>query len=241
MAIDERLARKGRSEPIRGLVQQGRYHQAFYASHKSQLNDNGFSDADHQLLSESIAKLDTDTASRADAGGISKGLTRTEAQRLADAKEFVRKVRRVARQALRKNPVEGVTEKSFNAGESLGRSTPKLSQYLTTISGAVRSSDAALAPYFRGEKASEILVARKKDLDEADAAQEVALSALPLETQQIYETKGRLLELIEDMNACGKNAYDGQAPIASQFNKDLLLRARAAAKAAAAPEPALPA
>jgi hypothetical protein len=36
---------------------------------------------------------------------------------------------------------------------------------------------------------------------------------------------GEILDMIEDMNRVAKIGFDGRAEIASQFNKDLILRA----------------
>jgi hypothetical protein len=234
--VDERLVRKGRREPIRGLVQQGRVHEGLYAAHKTKLNENGFPEAKFTALKEAVARLDSETARRANAAGVSKSLTRTESQRVADTKVFIRKLRRVVPQALRDKPVPGVSVESFNAGGALGRSSPKLSVYLSTIADSLKAADESLAPFFGGVKPSETHAKVKQDLDAADTAQEVAVSALPKETQQVYATKGALLELIEDMNNCGKNAYDADASNAAVFNKDVLLRARKTES----PEPAPP-
>jgi hypothetical protein len=41
---------------------------------------------------------------------------------------------------------------------------------------------------------------------------------VPRETQKVYEAKGRLLSLIEEMNKVGKIAFWGQNDIAGLFN-----------------------
>jgi hypothetical protein len=49
---------------------------------------------------------------------------------------------------------------------------------------------------------------------------------LPADTEKLYETKGRVLEWIEDVNRAGKSAFDGDAARVAVWNKDVLMRAR---------------
>ena len=92
--------------------------------------------------------------------------------------------------------------------------------------GPAQQADAALAPYFGGQKVSELLKAAREKLAAADAVQETTLSALPGETQSIYQLKGEGLELVEDLNAVARNAFAGNSALLGQFNKDMLLRGR---------------
>ncbi|MBI4952750.1 MAG: hypothetical protein HY908_12005 [Myxococcales bacterium] len=117
--------------------------------------------------------------------------------------------------------------KSFNAGGRLGRVTKEISGYLTVVRPFVVKLDAALKPYFDDKLASEELDKAKNELDAADTKQEVGLANLPEATLQVYEAKGRVLHLIEELNRLAKNAFDGQAEIVGKFNKDILLRGRA--------------
>lgn len=70
------------------------------------------------------------------------------------------------------------------------------------------------------------LDAIKADLDAAQTAQERGLDELPEATALIYEKKGRLLGLIEDLNAAGRTVHEGNALLGARYNKDLLLAAR---------------
>ena len=90
--------------------------------------------------------------------------------------------------------------------------------------------DDGLKKFFAGTKPSTLLDTVKSGLDNADATQEAAIAALPGDTQSVYEKKGRLLEMIEDMNRAGKSAFDGNATKMAMFNKDILLRGRASRK-----------
>ncbi len=64
-------------------------------------------------------------------------------------------------------------------------------------------------------------------LKAADTSQEVTLSGLPQDTLAVYMTKGKVLEMIEDMNRIAKNAFKGQPERVAEFNKEVLKRARA--------------
>lgn len=58
------------------------------------------------------------------------------------------------------------------------------------------------------------------------------MASLPVDTQKVYAAKGRGVELVEELNAVAKNAFEGDAALIGQFNKDVLLRARKAQAAA---------
>ena len=107
-------------------------------------------------------------------------------------------VRRAVPVVLRKHKVENITKSTFNAGESLGRSTPKISKYLTKIRPAVKALGEYLKPRFNGESPSEILESLKSDLDNTDATQEFFRAGLPESTADIYLKAGELLDLIEE-------------------------------------------
>ena len=98
--------------------------------------------------------------------------------------------------------------------------------YLNAIAPHVTKLDADLSPFFQKKSASAELAQVKTALDAADTTQEVALAGLPADTLAVYEAKGRVLEAIEDLNAVARNAFDGQAEIVGQFNKDVLNRSR---------------
>jgi hypothetical protein len=234
---DMQLVTKGRSEPIKGLLQQARVHLELATMHATPLAENGWSVEDTNALRATLTKLDTDAAMRADAFEASNGHRNAEQVAIDQVKAFVRRLRNALPRALRESPEAGITEDAFRAGGTLRRSTPKLSKYLLTIRPSVVRLDAALAPHFNGTLPSTILDSVKAALDSADARQENALAALPAETQNIYESKGRLLQMIEDLNRAGKNAFDGNATMAAMFNKDILLRARTGRKPSTDVEP----
>ena len=241
MGVDQRLVKKGRGEPRIELAQQLRVSGGHWESHKDALAAAGFDAADGPKFLEYASKLESEVARQAEAKGGSEGKTRAEGAAMDLAKGLVRKVRNIIRPALRKQPVVGVTVDSFASGGPLERSTPKMSAYLNQIIRPLETAEASLKPYFGGAKPADLARDIKDKLDKADTAQETALASLPLETQQVYETKGRAVELIEELNAVAKNAFDGNAQVVALFNKDILLRGRKTRKTAEEPMPPNPA
>jgi hypothetical protein len=98
--------------------------------------------------------------------------------------------------------------------------------FLEKILPAVTAMDDKFKPVFGGKSAAALIADAIKNLDTAQSTQEVSIKSLPPETAKIYETKGHLLTLIEELNRVAKIAYWNQTDIASQFNKDILNRAR---------------
>ncbi len=124
----------------------------------------------------------------------------------------------------------GILE-SFRAGKKLGNSTPLVCMYLEKIRPVVASMDEQLKLSFAGEKPSEILQSLRAALDQAQSKQEVDLAGLPQETLSLYETKGRLLSAIEELNRVARIAFYEESELAGQFNKDLVRRGRRTAGA----------
>jgi hypothetical protein len=225
MSINLRLARKGADEPRTGLIQQGNYHAKLAATNAEALARAGWKKEQTAALSTDITELESQRAIQSDRRERAKGTTLTESAARNQAKSLIRKLRNVLPIVLRDHLDTGVTLAQFEGG-TLGNSTPKISGYLTDISEPVKKLETILKQYFEGESLLASLTKAKKALDEADAVQETTLAGLPQETLKIYETKGRVLEAIEDINRLAKNAFDGQAALIAQFNKDILLRAR---------------
>ena len=221
----KRLLVKGRQIPIAALLEQGRSHAVLARAHEDDLQDEGWFKEETDALESRIEALDTLCSNREERSLAAKGATVKEAKCRQAAKSFIRKIRRAVPMVLRKHKVEDITRSTFNAGENLGRSTPKISKYLTKIRPAVRALDEYLKPRFNGQSPSEILESLKSDLDQTDATQEFLRAGLPERTAHIYLKAGELLDLIEELNVAGKDAYDAEAETAAKFNKDLILRA----------------
>jgi hypothetical protein len=239
MTLDTRLIAKGRSEPRAGLAQQGKVHIGLATQHAPELDDAGWSAADTASLATNVKSLEEAVGTQAKAYDHAGDTSTSESQAIDDAKSYIRRLRNALPRTLRESPAAGVTLASFNAGQTLGRSTPKISKYLSEIRPGVLTLDAALAKHFKGQKASSELDALKAALDQADTTQELARKHAPTETLALYEVMGQVLEQIEDLNRAGKIAFDHDAATRAKFNKDILLRARKErAKKAEAPPPA---
>jgi hypothetical protein len=223
--VNLRLVRKGRDEPLRGLAQQARVSVELAKMHAGPLEDAGWTPGDTVSLANNLDQLETDAAAQAEAMASSVALTRKEASARAGAKKFVRRLRNALPRALRENPDLGVSAEVFESGP-LRDSTPKILAYLARIRPHVVRLDEALKRYFGGATASMILDEVSTALETADAVQEATVEQLPVEWQKLHELKGLVLEQIEDLNRAGRSAFDGNAVVAAQFNKDILLRAR---------------
>lgn len=237
MPVDIRLAKKGRSEPRDALAQQGRVSVELATQYATQLEAAGWQPAKTAELATGVTTLESAVAVQAESKVSARGSAQAETAAVAEAKKLKRRLDNVLPIVLRDANVPGLTRKSFSVGGTLGRSTPKISQYLARVRPHVVALDEALRPYFGGELASAQLDEVKRQLDEADTTQEVEITSLPLATQEVYEAKGRVLQLIEDLNRIAKNAFDGEAAIIGRFNKDLLVRARRAPKPPVTPAP----
>ena len=238
MTVSMKLVKKGRGEPRDGLVQQGKVHAGLANKHATELASAGWTAEKTQAIEAGVTALESNVSIQADSRSAARDLLRTEQEALDGAKTFVRKLRTALPMVLRDAPVAGVDAASFHAGRALGRSTRKVSAYLVQIRPAVVKLDDGLAPYFDGKKASERLDAVKAALDAAGAEQEVKLASLPQDTLAVYETKGRVLQSIEDLNRSAKIAFDGQPELIAEFTAmDALERARARRKKGAAKGP----
>ncbi len=165
-------------------------------------------------------------------------LTSEEGQAIARGKELVGKLALAVPLALRVTSVPEVRVEDFYGAAEVERSTTKIVAFLDRIRPGIKKIDAALKPYLNGESAADLLETAYNELTIANKRQEVARSGAPDKTVQMNETKGRALQLVEDMNRIAKLAYYGQAQVIGRFNKDILLRARRSRSGKAEPAPA---
>jgi hypothetical protein len=226
MELDRRLVEKGKHEPREGLAQQGKVHCELAKKYATELAGNGWSAEDTVAFEAEVTALDSSIADQADAKIGARSAASAEKEGLDGAKRFILRLRNALPRALREAQIPGLTTAAFKAGETLGRSTPRISAYLAKIRPAVEKIDSHLAKHFDGKMGTEVLDAVKSALDSAGAAQELTWKGLPLETLVVYETKGRVLERIEDMNRAGRSAFVGQPEVLALFNKELIERAR---------------
>jgi hypothetical protein len=150
-----------------------------------------------------------------------------EPSAIASAKAFVRRLRNALPRALRETKATGVSEESFDAGGKLGREAPRIIGYLEKIRPSVGAIDGELRRHFGGKSALELLDQAKGALEKKGASGQGAGAAEePNETRELHAAKGRVLEMIEDLNRAGRIAFEGQAETVGKFNKDILLRTR---------------
>lgn len=244
MTLDNRLVAKGSREPRAGLAQQGKVHVGLATHHAAPLAAAGWAAADTTSLQANVTTLEGAVGTQAKAYDHADHTSSTESHALDEAKDFIRKLRNALPRSLRETPGTGLTLDSFRVGDTLGRSTPKISKYLAEIRPGVVTLDPALAKHFGGQMASIELDAVKSALDHADTAQELARANAPGETLALYGVMGQVLEQIEDLNRSAGIAFAKDPATRAKFNKDILLRARKERpkkKAEAAPPPAAPA
>lgn len=236
MSMRDELIARGAGVPAAALETQGQVQLALIGLHP-EVKDFGWTDARTEELRRAHVIVSSKAAAQLEAQDAAKRTTLAEGAAVTKAKTLVRQVRNVLRPALRAARDAGVAAEAerFASGR-LERSTPKLQAYLDQIAPELERLNAYFAPYFPGHlTAAQRAKALSQELSATDTTQRVAIAGLPVETAELYAAKGRLLELIEELNGIAKNAFDGQAVVAAQFNKDLLLRARR--KPAEAKEP----
>jgi hypothetical protein len=223
MTTDMRLVAKGRSEPLDGLVQQGRAHVALAKQYAAALIESGWSEEDTSALEREVLLLEVASGK----AGVGSGDAETEPSAIVDAKAFVRRLRNALPRALRETKAANVNAEIFDAGGKLGREAPRILGYLEKIRPSVEAIDGELRRHFGGKSALELLDQAKGALEKKGASREGAEAAEePTETRELNAAKGRVLEMIEDLNRAGRIAFEGQAETVGKFNKDILLRAR---------------
>lgn len=237
MAIDLRLVAKGKNEVHQGLLEQARYHLKLAEEHAAELAEHNWT-AEHTAgMAAEVAALDSVKFQQLDERSRAKGATRDEGAAITEAKTLINKMRNIARIVVRKSPDAGVILDEFHSGGPLGRVAGRISAYLGRVRVSAAKLDAAFAPYFKGQVLSKLIDDVRARLDEASAAQEVDMSALPEDTAAVYERMGQLLEHIEDMNAIARNAFHDEPITRAKFNKDILNRTRRRGRKAAEPVP----
>jgi hypothetical protein len=230
MTVDIRLAKKGKKEPRDGLSQEAKAHVKLGKQHAVELAEHNWSVQDTAALEANVARLDGSMGTQTGAKTTAKSAAVSEKDAGAAAKKYIARLRRALPRALREAPDLKLTLSDFKAGEDLGESTPKISKYLSTIRDNVAKADKALAAAFTKKGALALLDEVKATLDAADSDQELARKNQPDTTQALYEVMGKVLEQIEDMNRAGQSAFEDDPTTAAKFDKQILERARKAAK-----------
>lgn len=226
MPIDMEFVKKGLTVPRDGLLDQSNLHIRLEAKYHVALIAAGWTVANRADLQAAYDFLKTTMAETWDARVLNQTERATEQSVIGDAKALKRVLVHAYRDLLADKQVEPADFKKIYQSGTLGRSSRAFIDYLAGIHATVTRHDTLLAPYFGGTSPLTHIGSVLSDLEDAQGLQELNLKALPQETLKVYEAKGRLLSLIEKMNRIGKIAFDGQAEIIAEFNKDLILRAR---------------
>ncbi len=227
------MQKRGKTVPLKAVLQQGRVSEAQAIQDSKEISTCGFTEKDQQTLTSKLELLESGSAAQIESRAQSKANRVAEVKALADAKAFKHRLGAAITDLFARAQYEDgftmpVSEDVFRVGPvgRLHNSTPKVLEYLGRVRRHVEKVKTLLAPYFGGGDALALLDEAVSKLKAADTAQELSLKGLPEETLDVYQLKGEVLFLIERLNRAGRAAFDGHAVKASQYNKDLLLRAR---------------
>jgi len=241
MSFDKTLVAKGLREPLPGVLAQARYHGALAKLHAAPLAEKKWSASDTEALVVATDAVDTAKAQQLDERAGAHGDTRDQAGAVSSAKTLIQKLRLVLPLVLadHADALGDINKKVFAVpGGELGRSPGTVSAYLNQIAPALTKLDPFFAGYFDDQKLSELARAAKLKLDQTSATQDLSEANLPDEALALQEQKGKLLKLIDRLNALGKLRFHGDAATSGKFNRDLLLAAR---KSRPEPKPTPPA
>jgi len=240
MAVDMALAKKGQKEPRLGIAEQLAVLIALATRFAVKLAEYDWPAEKTQELTAVKAKLESKMAEQAEAKDGKRSAGAAQAGALSKAKALKRNLDRAVRRVFRAEKNLPVNPEAFEVGRRVGDSVPVLLGWFVKVAPAVTALAPKLLKKMGGVEPVAALEAMRAELEKADVKQETSLSALPAETLEVYEAKGRALELIADLIDTAHSAFDDDAAVAAQFNKDIVVRARKARPAPAA-APAIPA
>ncbi len=235
--LNARLVEKGKQFDLDALAQQGIVTHGNALEHLADLTRRGLTEDRVTYFKQ---QLDLLAGFRGDVGVSrdgAKALTQDEGLARSEGKTLSRAVREALRIVLKDGPVAGVTLDQFALHGNTLQTTPEVLAHLSALAPKLIPLDDQLARFFEGQKASELVKAAWQRLRDADAVQEKTRADLPSETLALLELKGRVLDLIEEINGVARIAFEGRSEVRAKFNKDLLYRGRRARKAAPAAPP----
>ncbi|MBU1069912.1 hypothetical protein KJ975_10135 [Myxococcota bacterium] len=224
--LDQRLVEKGRQFAVDAVQKQGLFSYASAREHQAPLQLRGWPETMTDDLKAAVDALAAFLAARGVSFDEAKGLTQEEGAARSDGKVLIRVLREALIIVLKKGPVEGVSMEQFTNPGSALQSTKEIAAYLNAIGPKLVPVDAQLGRFFEGQKASELVKAAWERLRMADMTQEQARKDLPQETLALLELKGRVIDLVEELNGVARIAFEGQAELRAKFNKDLLYHGR---------------
>jgi hypothetical protein len=223
-AINTYYVAKGRGRKVRALEQQGRYTRNEVNKSLAELKADGLQENYLEDMDQSLATLGERYTKQQTTRGKARGETRVEVGSRTRGKSFKRRLWNAVGLLLKPGDPSKLTPSDFASGK-IGDSTPRLIEYFERVKGHVQALDDRLKPFFKGGSAYAQLLEVEAALKAADDSQMSTSASAPIETQALWEAKGKVLDLIEQANRVARIAFDGDAARLSRFNKDLLLRA----------------
>jgi hypothetical protein len=225
-AIDLRLAKKGRREPLGALLEQARYSIGLARQHAAPLAKSGWPRTRTDGLEADVVLLEGVIAAHADKGKSTRARAQAEQRAIDDAKRFLRALRAALPIVLREHPGASVDVSALRIGHELRRSVDRIRAYLGVLHEVLPRLDGALAPYFGGKKPSTLAGKLRAALEQADEAHEAERKARTPITWQAYEARGRVIEAIEDLHRVARIAFDANAEVRGKFHRKILDAAR---------------
>jgi hypothetical protein len=151
--------------------------------------------------------------------------TRVESDKADEVTKVLRTVAKTAPMVLRDQGIKDLTPESFKP-TTKSRSTRGIINQVAEVRPFVQKLDESFKPFFHGESPTALLDNAVAALREADNSQEARRSDTPELTTKLNETKGRVLELVDDLICVAQIAFEKQPDIAARFNKSILERSR---------------
>lgn len=222
----EDLILKGNRTSRRGLLGQANVHIQLVHNHREVLQRFGLTDAQISALEALNKAVSESTSSRASLQSTSRTASKNTEAAVDAAKTVIRQVSQASKIVANTKGFGSVAANAFVGASGLGRSVDKIRDYLLRIHPAAVALREDLRPYLAGADAGELITEAITRLNNTDRVQETGIDSLPVASQQLYLQMGQLLSLIELINTIGRIAFDGNAVVRGQFNKDILLRAR---------------
>ena len=235
MVTRKQLIILGSRFPSRRLMEQADYSIALATEEGSQLTPIGWTPALTTRAREVRAAIDAQVSGQSTAKEDVPRATADVGAATLVAKTWKRKLATWASIAFED---DDVTLDDFFVGGRIGRSTPRLVEYVTkTLPLVERHTVALVAEGMPADFAAQGAAALSA-LRTADSTQELNIETLPQATAALYEARGTLYRMIKKLNRLGRLLHDGDPSKASRYNQTILMRAGRAAATPAAPTPA---
>jgi hypothetical protein len=224
------LVHKGKRYPEGAVTEQADISITLANEYLERLLQFGYTRTKLDELHALQSELSAMTGRRVLAINAARNGTRDQEKAVDEAKHFIWQLRMVGPLVFSEHAIEGLTPDVLNPPGRLDRSVAKLMGCLERLRPLVEQIDGLLAPYFQGRSPSQQLSEIAERLGKLGGAQEVRGMDLPVQTERLQATKGRVITAIEQLNRVAQLAFADRPIVAAKFNK--ILRARSAMPAA---------